>query len=206
MAGGNGTDSLISSAGADSLSGGQGQDFADFTARVNPLVISLDDIANDGEVGAQTGNVASDIGNIFGGSGDDFIDASFLHQDPVTTMTQGEVANFYTVQVFNRTATARTFRLEVIEPRGATITLLGTQDRVAPYSLSEIAEALICANGRGRFEIREFPAERKRIDIGDFITDDRRFRELAQWQPRLSLAEGLTRSLEYYRSNLASYV
>src|SRR5947209_2519476 len=76
----------------------------------------------------------------------------------------------------------------------------------APYSLSEIAEALICVNGRGRSEIREFPAERKRIDIGDFITDDRRFRELAQWQPRLSLAEGLSRSLEYYRTTLASYV
>ena len=76
----------------------------------------------------------------------------------------------------------------------------------APYSLAEIAEALIRANGSGRYEIREFPAERKRIDIGDFITDDRRFRDLAQWQPRLSLAEGLARSLEYYRNNLASYV
>lgn len=76
----------------------------------------------------------------------------------------------------------------------------------APYSLAEIAEALIRANGSGRYEIREFPAERKRIDIGDFITDDHRFRDLAQWQPRLSLREGLTRSLDYYRNNLASYV
>jgi len=54
-----------------------------------------------------------------------------------TTMTEGEVANFYSVQAFNRTATARTFHLEVVEPRGATITLLGKQDQVAPYSLSE---------------------------------------------------------------------
>lgn len=76
----------------------------------------------------------------------------------------------------------------------------------APYSLTEIAETLIHANGTGRYEMREFPAERKRIDIGDFITDDRRFRELAQWQPRLSLAEGLARSLDYYRRNLALYV
>jgi UDP-glucose 4-epimerase len=76
----------------------------------------------------------------------------------------------------------------------------------APYSLAEIAAAMIRANGGGRYEIREFPEERKRIDIGDFITDDRRFRELAQWQPRLSLAEGLARSLDFYRKHLASYV
>jgi nucleoside-diphosphate-sugar epimerase len=75
----------------------------------------------------------------------------------------------------------------------------------APYSLAEIAEAMVRANGGGRYEIREFPDERKRIDIGDFITDDRRFRELARWQPRLSLAEGLARSLAYYRKHLASY-
>lgn len=76
----------------------------------------------------------------------------------------------------------------------------------APYSLAEIAAAMIQANGGGRYETREFPAERKRIDIGDFITDDRRFRELAQWQPRLSLAEGLARSLDYYRKSLNLYV
>jgi UDP-glucose 4-epimerase len=76
----------------------------------------------------------------------------------------------------------------------------------APYSLAEIAAAMIHANGGGRYEIREFPEERKRIDIGDFITDDRRFRELAQWQPRLSLAEGLARSLDYYRKHRSSYV
>jgi UDP-glucose 4-epimerase len=76
----------------------------------------------------------------------------------------------------------------------------------APYSLAEIAAAMIRANGGGRYDVREFPAERKRIDIGDFITDDRRFRELARWQPRLSLAEGLARSLDYYRNNLVRYV
>ena len=77
----------------------------------------------------------------------------------------------------------------------------------APYILAEIAETLIRANnGVERYEIREFPAERKRIDLGDFLTDDRRFRELAGWQPRVSLADGLARSLDYYRKHLGSYV
>lgn len=75
-----------------------------------------------------------------------------------------------------------------------------------PYTLLALAEALIRANGGGKFERREFPAERKKIDIGDFVTDDGRFRELTGWAPRVTLDEGLGRSLAYYRSHLASYV
>jgi UDP-glucose 4-epimerase len=75
-----------------------------------------------------------------------------------------------------------------------------------PLSLAALAEAIIEVNGGGQFEIREFPAERKRIDIGDFLTDDSRFRALSGWQTSCDLAEGLRRSLEYYRRHLASYL
>src|SRR5205085_11124767 len=75
-----------------------------------------------------------------------------------------------------------------------------------PYTLLALAEALIRANDGGHFESREFPAERKRIDIGDFVTDDRRFRELTGWAPRVGLDDGLTRSVDYYRSHLADYI
>ena len=73
-------------------------------------------------------------------------------------------------------------------------------------SLATLAEALIQANDGGKYEAREFPPERKRIDIGDFLIDDCRFRELTGWQPRFSLAEGLRRSLDYYRARLTSYL
>ena len=75
-----------------------------------------------------------------------------------------------------------------------------------PYTLLGLAEALIRANGGGAFEHREFPAERKAIDIGDFISDDRHFRTLTGWAPRIGLDDGLARSLDYYRRHLASYV
>jgi UDP-glucose 4-epimerase len=75
-----------------------------------------------------------------------------------------------------------------------------------PYSLLALAEALIRANGGGHFERREFPEERKRIDIGDFVTDDRRFREITGWEPRVGLDDGLARSLKYYRRHLADYI
>ena len=75
-----------------------------------------------------------------------------------------------------------------------------------PYSLAALAEAIIEANGGGRYEIREFPPERKRIDIGDFLTDDRCFRALSGWRPYIRLTDGLRLSLDYYRSRLASYL
>ena len=75
-----------------------------------------------------------------------------------------------------------------------------------PYALLALAEALVGVNGSGEFDRREFPAERKKIDIGDFVTDDRRFRELTGWAPRTGLEEGLARTVDYYRRHLASYV
>jgi len=70
----------------------------------------------------------------------------------------------------------------------------------------DLAKTIVEANGGGTYQTRAFPPERKRIDIGDFLTDDRRFRMLAGWHPRVSLAEGLRRSLDYYRRLLTNYL
>src|SRR5437762_7242014 len=75
-----------------------------------------------------------------------------------------------------------------------------------PHTLLALAEALIRANGGGHFESREFPADRKRIDIGDFVTDDRRFRGMTGWAPQIGLDDGLARSLDYYRRHLPDYI
>src|SRR5437762_1089548 len=52
-----------------------------------------------------------------------------------------------------------------------------------PISLTALAEAMIEANGGGKYDFREFPPERKRIDVGDFLIDDQRFRTLSGWRP-----------------------
>ena len=75
-----------------------------------------------------------------------------------------------------------------------------------PYTLLALAETLVRVNGGGGFARREFPEERKRIDIGDFVTDDRRFRELTGWEPDVGLEEGLRRSLDYYRRHFSLYL
>lgn len=77
-------------------------------------------------------------------------------------------------------------------------------DRVV--SLSELAETLVRVAGQGSFEVREFPADRKRIDIGDYHSDDARIRSLLDWAPHVTLEDGLARSVEYYREHLAHYL
>jgi len=73
-------------------------------------------------------------------------------------------------------------------------------------TLHELAELLVAANGGGQYAVREFPADRKRIDIGDYYADDRLIRTTLGWQPTISLRDGLARTLAYYREHLERYL
>jgi UDP-glucose 4-epimerase len=75
-----------------------------------------------------------------------------------------------------------------------------------PVTLLNLAERLVQRAGTGGYERREFPAERKKIDIGDFFGTDSAFRQATGWQPRTSLDEGLSATLEFYRRNLSHYL
>ncbi|EHL98190.1 NAD dependent epimerase/dehydratase family protein [Acetobacteraceae bacterium AT-5844] len=76
----------------------------------------------------------------------------------------------------------------------------------APVSLLQLAEACVAANGGGRFEVKDFPAERAAIDIGSYHADDGAFRSATGWAPKVTLEEGLRRSLEWFRLRLSAYV
>ena len=76
----------------------------------------------------------------------------------------------------------------------------------SPVSLHDLAALLVRVAGRGRFEVKPFPADRARIDIGDFCAVDARFRAATAWQPVVALADGLSRSVDYYRSCLHAYI
>jgi UDP-glucose 4-epimerase len=73
-------------------------------------------------------------------------------------------------------------------------------------SLQELAELLIKVNGSGEFQVRNFPDDRKRIDIGDYYADDKLILSELGWSPKVDLKEGLTRSLNYYRQHLVKYL
>ncbi|MGC8782172.1 MAG: NAD-dependent epimerase/dehydratase family protein [Anaerolineae bacterium] len=73
-------------------------------------------------------------------------------------------------------------------------------------SLEALARLLVEVNGGGSFVVRSFPAERKRIDIGDYYADDRLIRATLGWRPMIPLREGMARTLAYYREHLARYL
>lgn len=75
-----------------------------------------------------------------------------------------------------------------------------------PVSLRDLAEALVAANGGGRYVVQDFPAERAKIDIGSYVADDSRFREATGWAPKVGLAEGLRRTLDWFRPRLDRYL
>lgn len=71
--------------------------------------------------------------------------------------------------------------------------------------LKDLAALLVELNGGGHYQVRPFPPERKRIDIGDYYADFNRIRIVLGWYPKTSLREGLTQTLSYYRKYLEHY-
>lgn len=78
----------------------------------------------------------------------------------------------------------------------------GREDSV---SLREFAEMLVRVAGSGSIRVVPFPDERKRIDIGDFSTDARRFREASGWKAAVGLEEGLRRTVAFFKEHGARY-
>ncbi len=73
-------------------------------------------------------------------------------------------------------------------------------------TLHELADLLVELNGEGEYLVKEFPSDRKRIDIGDFYADFTLIKETLGWEPRISLREALRRTLDYYREHLPHYL
>ncbi len=74
-----------------------------------------------------------------------------------------------------------------------------------PVTLLELAQLLVEANGGGTYLVKPFPADRQPIDIGHYYADDRRLRAALGWEPIVSLEDGLSRTLDYYRGAASHY-
>lgn len=81
---------------------------------------------------------------------------------------------------------------------------LGSDEQI---SLLDLAKLLIKYNGgMGSYQVVAFPSNLKQIDIGNYYGDFSLIRETIGWQPRVSLEEGLARTLTYYKKTLRHYV
>lgn len=73
-------------------------------------------------------------------------------------------------------------------------------------SLKDLAELMVEANGGGKFVVKEFPEDRKRIDIGDYYADDSLIQSELSWKPKVDLLEGMKRTLDFYRQQISHYM
>lgn len=80
---------------------------------------------------------------------------------------------------------------------------LGGSGRI---SLRELADLVVTAAGCGRYVVKRFPADRKKIDIGDYYADDRRARRELGWRPRTDIAAAVARTVEFFRAELPHYL
>ena len=79
---------------------------------------------------------------------------------------------------------------------------------VGHVSLRELADLLVAASGRRKasYMVREFPADRKKIDIGDFYADGRLIEKTLGWRPTTTVGEALAQTVAFYRKELPHYL
>jgi len=73
-------------------------------------------------------------------------------------------------------------------------------------SLEDTARIMTKLSPDSSFEKIPFPPEREAIDVGDFVCDPNTFCETFGWTPRTSFAQGMEKTLAYYRKHLSEYL
>ena len=74
-------------------------------------------------------------------------------------------------------------------------------------SLAEVARIVCAAKGStAGYVVREYPADRKKIDIGDYYSDYGLFERGTGWRPRVPFAEGVARTVAYFADSLERYL
>jgi UDP-glucose 4-epimerase len=72
-------------------------------------------------------------------------------------------------------------------------------------TVGQIAQAVLEAAGGGRMRSLPFPAAHKAIDVGSIYLDCTKAARLLDWRPRVSLRDGLARTIAFYRQNRSEY-
>ncbi len=90
---------------------------------------------------------------------------------------------------------------------GASEKVWGEAYNVAAYpvSLKEFVEIAIATYGKGEYTNIPFPANRKSIEVGDFIADCTKIKQSLGWTPKVNLKTGIRKTFTFYEKNKKYY-
>jgi len=69
----------------------------------------------------------------------------------------------------------------------------------APVRFIDLVEKIIKTVGSGRMEKVPWPKDRKDIETGDYVASFERIKNELGWEPEVTLDQGLSKTVEYYR-------
>ena len=73
-------------------------------------------------------------------------------------------------------------------------------------SVREIADAVVAAADAGSVESVPWPEDRDMIDIGSYFGDSSKAKRVLGWTPKMTFAEGIDRTIEFYRDHRDWYL
>lgn len=68
-----------------------------------------------------------------------------------------------------------------------------------PVTFKEIAEKIVKIAGKGTCEFTDFTKERAEVEPGDYYADISKLKRIVGWKPKISLEEGIKRTIEFYK-------
>jgi len=74
-----------------------------------------------------------------------------------------------------------------------------------PVSLRQAAELCVEIAGAGSVTRVAFPADKKKIEIGNYYADYSKIKRVLGWEPKTPLKEGITRTIAFYRKHQKQY-
>lgn len=75
----------------------------------------------------------------------------------------------------------------------------------SPISFIDLAKKIVEIAGSGKVAFTEFTKERKEVEPGDYYTDITKIKKVVGWKPKISLDEGLRRTIDFYRKYKKEY-
>lgn len=74
-----------------------------------------------------------------------------------------------------------------------------------PKNLIDLVKAMIDVYGKGNYELIPFKDDLKKIEIGDYVANFEKIKSAVEWEPKVSLEEGLQLSFDYYEKYKEHY-